>query len=63
MKNFLVAELKGLKREIDSVKAIGLMEVGVICEEPNVLELDEYAEKAAECVSQHQWSASRSRVV
>ena len=45
MKNFVVAVLKGLKREIDSVKAIGSMEVGVTCEEPNVLELDEYAEE------------------
>ena len=44
MKNFVVAVLKGLKGEIDSVKAIGSMEVGVTCEEPNVLELDEYAE-------------------
>ena len=36
--------VEGLEeREIDSVKAIGPMEVGVICEEPNVLELDEYA--------------------
>ena len=33
------------EREIDSVKAIGSMEVGVTCEEPNVLELDEYAEE------------------
>ena len=35
----------GLKREIDCVKAIGSMEVGVTCEEPTVLELDEYAEE------------------
>ena len=41
----MVAVLKGLKREIDSVKAIGSMEVGVTCEEPDVLELDEYAEE------------------
>ena len=27
------------------MKAIGSMEVGVTCEEPNVLELDEYAEE------------------
>ena len=45
LKNFVVAVLKGLKREIDSVKASGSMEVGVTCEEPNVLELDEYAEE------------------
>ena len=45
MKNFVVAVLKGLMRENDSVKAIGSMEVGVTCEEPNVLELDEYAEE------------------
>ena len=44
-KNFVVAVLEGLKRELDSVKAIGSMEVGVTCEEPNVLELDEYAEE------------------
>ena len=37
MKNFVVAVLKGLKREIDVVKAIGSMEVGVTCEEPNLL--------------------------
>ena len=59
MKNFVVASLKGVKREIDSVKAIGSMEVGVACEEPNVLELHEFAEEmqhvfdntSAECVS------------
>ena len=45
MKNSVVAVLKGLKREINSVKAIGSMEVGVTCEEPNVLELDDYAEE------------------
>ena len=44
-KNFVVAVLKGLKREIDSVKAIGSMEVGVTYEEPNALELDEYWEE------------------
>ena len=44
MKNFAISVLKGMKREIDSVKAIGSMEVGVICEEPDVLELDEHAE-------------------
>ena len=43
MKNFVVAVFKGLKREIDSVN--GSMKVGVTCEEPNVLELDEYAEE------------------
>ena len=42
MKNFVVAVLKGLKREIDPVKAICSMEVGVTCEEPNVPELDEH---------------------
>ena len=47
MKNFVVVLLKGLKREI-SVKSIGSMEVGVTFDEPNVVELDEYAEKAAE---------------
>ena len=41
MKNFVAAVLKGLKREFDSVKAIGSMEVSVTCEEPNVSELDE----------------------
>ena len=45
MKNFVVAVLKRLKREIDSVKAIGSIEVGVTCEEPNVLELAESAEE------------------
>ena len=45
MKNFVVAVLKGLKREIDSVKAICSMEVSVICEESTVLELDEYTEE------------------
>ena len=33
------------EREIDSVKAIGSMDVGVTCEEPNVLDHDEYAEE------------------
>ena len=37
--------LKGLKSEIDSAKAIGSLEIGVTCEEPNVLELDEYTEE------------------
>ena len=37
--------LKGLKNEIDSAKAIGSLEIGVSCEEPNVLELDEYTEE------------------
>ena len=45
MKNFVIAVLKGLKREIDSVKAVGFKEVGVICVEPIVLELDGYAEE------------------
>ena len=39
MKNFVVAAFQGLPRE----KAIGSKEVGVTCEEPNVLDLDEYA--------------------
>ena len=46
MRNFVIAVLKGLKREIGSVKAIGSMEVGIICEGPNVPELDEYAEES-----------------
>ena len=41
----LAVLIKGLKREIDSVKAMGSMEVGVTCDEPDVLELDEYAEE------------------
>ena len=45
IKNFVVAVLKGLEREIDPVKASGSMEGGVTCEEPNVLELDEYAKE------------------
>ena len=45
IKNFVVAVLKGLKRGIDSEKAIGSMEVGVTCEEPNVPCLDESAEE------------------
>ena len=40
-----MAVLKGLKREIHSVKAIGSMEVGVTCEECNVMELDEHTEE------------------
>ena len=58
MKNFVVAVLKGLKREIDSVKAIGSMEVGVTCEEPNVSELDEY-QNVFDSISR----VSRSRAV
>ena len=34
-----------LKNEIDSAKAIGSVEIGVTCEEPHVLELDEYTEE------------------
>ena len=34
MKKFVLAVLKGLKREIVSVKVIGSMEDGVTCEEP-----------------------------
>ena len=34
----MVAVFKGLTTEIDSVKAIGSMEVGVTCEEPNVFD-------------------------
>ena len=45
MKKFAIAVLKGLKRETDFVKAIGSMKVGDTCEEPNVRELDEYAEE------------------
>ena len=45
MKNFLIAVLKGLKGEIDSVKAIGSMEDGVTFQEPNEPELDENAEE------------------
>ena len=40
-----MAVLQALKREIDSVNAIGSMEVGVICEESNVLELHEHEEE------------------
>ena len=36
---------EGSDEEIDSVTAIGSMEVGVTCEEPTVLELDGYAEE------------------
>ena len=42
---FALAMLKGVKREMDSVKAIGSMEGGVTFKEPNVPELDEYAEE------------------
>ena len=45
MKNFVIAVLKGLKREMNSVKTIVSMEVGITSEEPNVLELCEYAEE------------------
>ena len=38
----MLAVLEGLKREIDSVKAIRSTEVGVTCD---VLELDEHAEE------------------
>ena len=34
-----------IQNEIDSAKAVGSMEVGVTCEEPNVLELDEFTEE------------------
>ena len=37
--------VEGFEEGNDSVKVIGSMEVGVTCEEPNVLELDEYAEE------------------
>ena len=64
MKKFVVAVLKGLKREIDSVKAIGSIEVGVTCEEPNVLELDESAEELQNVFDSISGvSASRSRAV
>ena len=39
---FMLSVLKCLKNEIDSAKAVGLLEIGVTCEEPSVLELDEY---------------------
>ena len=42
---FVLAVPRGFKNEIDSAKAIGSMEVGVTCEEPNVLELEEYTEE------------------
>ena len=45
MKNCVIAVQRSMKREIDSAKAIGSMEVGITCEEPNVLELDEHAEE------------------
>ena len=45
MKKFVLTVLQALKREMDSVNAIGSMEVGLICEESNVLELDEHAEE------------------
>ena len=51
MKNFVVAGLKGLNREGDSVKAPCSMEVGVTCEEPNVPDLDLCLTASAECVS------------
>ena len=38
-KKFVLAVLRGLTREIDSVKAIGSVEVGVTREESNVLVL------------------------
>ena len=44
-KKFVLVVLKGLTREIDSVKAISSMEDGVTCEESHVLELDQYAEE------------------
>ena len=44
-KKFVLAVLKGLKREIDSVRVVGSMELAVTGEEPNVLELDDYAEE------------------
>ena len=47
MQNFVVSVRKGLKRVIDIVKAMGSVEAGVTCEEPDVLELDEYAEDTA----------------
>ena len=40
---------KGLRMETDSVKATDSMEIGVTCEDPNVLQLDEHSE-AAECI-------------
>ena len=45
MKNFVVAVLKGLKRDQHCSKRLVQWTVGVTCEEPNVLELDEHAEE------------------
>ena len=42
---FVLSVLTGLKNEIDSAKAIGSIEIGITCEEPNVQELDEYSEE------------------
>ena len=39
---FVLSVLKGLKNEIHSAKVLGLMEIGITCEETNVLEVDEY---------------------
>ena len=50
MKNFVIAVSKGLKREMDSVKVSGSMKVGITCEKPNVLELDEVRGKIAKCI-------------
>ena len=41
MKNFELTVFMGLKREIDSVKAIG----GGVSEEPNMTDSDEYAQQ------------------
>ena len=50
---FMLSVLKCLKNEIDSAKSMGLMEIGVTCEEPSVLELDEYIAGSAslECAA------------
>ena len=42
---FVLFALKCLKNEIDSATAIRSMEIGITCEEPNELELDEYMEE------------------
>ena len=44
MKNFALAVLKGLNRDLESVKALDSVEVGITCEAPNVLERDEFAQ-------------------
>ena len=43
------------------MKAIGSMELGVICEEPNVLEIDEYAEELQKVFDSISGARPRSR--